>query len=111
MRTLLDHNDRSSSRMPIDYGVTLFHNGGTPVQGRIQDISFGGVYVVTDQAPPQVDSTVTLGLSLPENDSERVYSMSAVVVRRKNKTAGLMFDEYDSETIKCLRRLYHDALG
>ena len=111
MKTLLESNDRSSSRMPLDLDVTLFHHQGNPMSARLQDISFGGVYVATNNSPPIVDSTVTLGLSLFEGGAEKVYSMSAVVVRTEDKGAGLMFDDYDGETVKCLRKLYHDALN
>ena len=111
MKTLLESNARSSSRMPLDLDITLFHHQGDPMTARLQDISFGGVYVATENNPPTVDSTVTLGLSLFEDGAEKVYSMSAVVVRTEDKGAGLMFDDYDGETIKCLRHLYHNALN
>ena len=111
MKSFALDNYRWSSRFPIDLAVTVFPSQGTPLNGRIQDISFGGLRIMTDNSPPENDTPVTLGLVINDGQQEKFYSMNAKVVRQTSEGMGLMFDDYDNKTIACLRRLYRDALN
>ena len=91
--------------------VTIFPSKGTPQNGRIRDISFGGLLVKTEDAAPDIDTPITLGIVIDEGDEEKFYSMSAKVVRQTGDGAGLMIDDYDNKTIACLRRIYRNALN
>ena len=103
-------NHRTCSRTPLNLAVTLYNHTGTPVDGTLIDISFGGAYIKTSTRSLLVEEPVTLAMLLRDRGQEQLYSMSAVVVRKGDNGAGLMFDEYDSDTIHCLRRVYRAAL-
>jgi hypothetical protein len=103
-------NNRSCSRTPVDLDVVIYFRDTAERQAKLQDISFGGAFVATSNSDLKVNDMVTIGLYL-ENIDEEFYTMAATVVRRANKGAGLTFDEYDQETLKSLRRLYHEALN
>ncbi len=104
-------NHRDCSRTPLDLAVTLYHRRGTPLDCKLVDISFGGAYIQADSATLAIDEPVTLALLLRSGRQEQLYSMSAVVVRKNEEGAGLMFDEYDRDTIHCLRQVYREALN
>jgi len=102
-------NHRSCSRTPLDLDVVLYFRDNAERQAKLQDISFGGAYIATDNSDLEVNDLVTIGLYL-ENIDEEFYTLAATVVRCEISGAGLSFDEYDQDTIKSLRKLYHDAL-
>jgi len=103
-------NHRSCSRTPVSMDVVLYFRDTAERQAKLQDISFGGAFVATFNPDLKVNDLVTIGLYL-ENVDEEFYTLAATVVRRADEGAGLTFDEYDQETLKSLRRLYHEALN
>lgn len=103
-------NNRTCSRTPVDLDVVIYFRDTAERQAKLQDISFGGAFVATGNTDLKVDDLVTIGLYL-ENVDEEFYTMAATVVRRAQEGAGLAFDEYDQDTLKSLRKLYHDALN
>jgi len=106
METATQENLRLSSRIPMELGVTLFGDTGLPQQASLMNISFGGAFLKTGNVLPITDSRVTLGLSLNDDKDER-FIMSCIVVRSTDEGIGLMFEKYDTDTIRCLRRIYH----
>jgi len=106
METATLENLRLSSRLPLELGVTLFSEGGLPQQARMTNVSFGGAFLKTGNVLPFIDTKITLGLSMNDDTDER-FIMSCIVVRNTDDGIGLMFDKYDTDTIRCLRRLYH----
>jgi len=103
-------NQRSCSRTPIDLDVVIYFRDTAERQAKLQDISFGGAFIATQNRELKVDDLVTIGLYLEDIDEE-FYTLAATVVRRAKEGAGLSFDEYDQETLRSLRKLYHDALN
>jgi hypothetical protein len=103
-------NNRTCSRTPVDLDVVIYFRDTAERQAKLQDISFGGAFIATNNTDLQVNDLVTIGLYL-ENIDEEFYTMAATVVRRAAEGAGLSFDEYDQDTLKSLRKLYHDALN
>lgn len=103
-------NQRACSRTPIDLDVVIYFRDTAERQAKLQDISFGGAYVATENSELKVNDLVTIGLYLEDIDEE-FYTLAATVVRRDADGAGLSFDEYDQDTLKSLRKVYHDALN
>ena len=111
MDTAHGENTRACSRTAVDVPVTLFFGRGSHLYGRLIDISFGGAFVETDTTVLAVDTPLTVILKGRTGTQEPLYKMSAVVVHKNPDGAGVMFDELDEETVRSLRRVYHDALG
>lgn len=111
MVTTVDGNARAGSRTPLDKEVVLFSEQGMWLSGTLTDISFGGALVRMDTQPVSVKMPLTLVMICPseENDHD-YYSLDVTVVRKDREAIGLSFSDYNTETLSCLRRIYHDAL-
>lgn len=105
-----DINQRSCSRTPLNLDVVIYFRDNAERQAKLKDISFGGAFVATDNPDLKVNDLVTIGLYL-ENIDDEFYTLAATVVRRGDEGAGLAFDEYDQDTLKSLRKVYHEALN
>lgn len=99
-------NQRAGSRMALNLEAALFSSETAPLRARVHDISIGGAFLKTENVPPQISTQVTLGLCMDTDDGEQVYTLSGVVVHRSEQGAGVRFEGYDSETVRCLRHLY-----
>ncbi len=101
---------RWSVRQPIQLNVTLYHSVGRPIPGKVQDISFGGIYVETNEKIPPVNTPVALGFRYGDGSNDNYYRMSAIVIRSTGAGAGLMFEKYDDSTVESLERVYQKAV-
>lgn len=80
--------------------VTLYDNTQRAHTGLLRDISLGGLRVTDLDQVPETHSQVILNIG--ETGKHR---FAAQVVRTGDHEAGLMFLDYDDETVAALREL------
>jgi len=106
---LATRNDRSSSRRLTDIDVTLVARHGIPFHGVLKNISLGGGYIETRNRTLVPRIPLTIVLQQNENGVQHIYRMSATVARQDQRGAGIMFNDYDSDTIRSLRTIYKNS--
>lgn len=100
---------RRSTRRAIDLNVIVYPGDTDPFMGTIYDFSTGGLFIET-RTIPAIETPVILRFRLGSARKKESYRISAIVVRHSIDGIGLMFDEYDNNTIKSLRQMYHEAV-
>jgi hypothetical protein len=103
-------NNRACSRKQIDLEITLIAQEGIPSHGTLKNISFSGAYVLTHSRVLQPNTPLTIVLQQDEGDIKRIYRMNATVARRDRTGAGIVFDDFDNDTIRSLRMIYKSTL-
>jgi len=93
---------RWGTRKTIEVDVVIDNQPSSLLQGRIGNVSVGGLFVKTETARLATNTQVELVLMLQCEDGTRVYRMPAMVVRVAPNGAGLMFDQYDVNAFRAL---------
>lgn len=104
-------NSRSCSRMPVDMDVTLIAAHGVPFHGTLANISIGGAYVETSNKALMPRTPLTIILHQEDSAVQLIFRMEATVARQDTHGAGVMFDDFDTETVRSLRAIYKSTLG
>lgn len=102
---------RWGMRKAVDVDVMIDNQPVCLLHGRIGNISIGGLFVKTTPQALDTDAPVELVLLLHENGGTRVYRMPAVVVRRAEDGAGLIFDRYNIDAFRTLAFLLKGSRG
>jgi hypothetical protein len=96
-------NDREFSRSPAHvHGVVTF-DGHAPLEGRTRDVSLGGFYLYTFEAPP-LGTTCRVSLTLEGSDLPPL-TLRGTVVRKDIGGLAVRFDEIDADSLEPLRNL------
>lgn len=96
---------RWSMRKPVASSVMVKSNSMGVIQGRVRDVSLGGIYVDTGNKPLDINSSVDLAFVESAEPAKRVCVVPAVVVRTTNEGAGLMFNRFAPSTFRMLQSL------
>jgi len=104
-------NSRSCSRTPVNMDVTLIAGHGIPFHGTLANISIGGAYVETTNKALMPKTPLTIILRQEDDSVQRIFRMEATVARQDRHGAGVMFDDFDAETVRSLRAVYKSTLG
>jgi hypothetical protein len=96
---------RWSMRKSVASSVMVKSNSIGVIQGRVRDISLGGIYVDTGKKPLDLNSSVDLAFVESTEPAKRVCVVPAVVVRTTNEGAGLMFHRFAPSTFRMLQTL------
>jgi hypothetical protein len=89
-------------RRPVEVEVLIDNQPACTLQGRVDNISIGGLFVKTEASSLRMNAPVELVLSIDEAGNKHVYRLPAVVVRQANGGVGLMFDQYDVSAFRTL---------
>ena len=80
----------------------------SPLTGQIQvharDISLGGMFLVTDTDAPPLESLVELEFTLERAGLSVRHHMTGQVVHSNAEGIGVMFCDYDSGTMRSMRK-------
>ncbi len=101
---------RWSIRRAVAMDVMLYDSRGMVIEGQIQNVSIGGVYVDTGSTVPQLNSSVILGFQMKSLEGTTYHRLPALVVHVENMGAGLMFEDYDDNTIAALRTVVQQSV-
>jgi len=104
-------NDRSCSRKPVNMDVTLIAGHGIPFHATLTNVSFDGGYITTSNKALMPKTQLTLVLQKDEDGVQRIFRMSATVVRQDHKGAGIAFNDFDPDTVRSLRTIYKETRG
>jgi len=103
-------NDRNCSRTPVNFDVTLITGQSLPFHGTLTNISFNGGYITTHNKALPPKTPLTIVLQKEEGDVQRIYRMTASVVRQDRNGAAIAFDDFDADTVRSLRTIYKSTL-
>ena len=103
-------NDRNCSRTPVNFDVTLIADQSIPFHGTLTNISFNGGYITTHNKALPPKTPLTIVLQKEEGEVQRIYRMTASVVRQDRNGAAIAFDDFDADTVRSLRTIYKSAL-
>jgi hypothetical protein len=107
-REATDH--RWSSRVPLQIDVAI-HNDSrmAPLHFESRDISLGGIFVETGSMVLPLNAFVVLSFTLTAGERIVDYRLPALVVRNTRDGAGLMFQEFDPNTVRSLREMLYSG--
>lgn len=97
---------RWSERQPLAFTVRL-DDGARVVEGIAHNLSLGGLYVETGLHALMTNDPVTVSFAYPLPDETGYFRLHATVIWTSPYGAGLMFRDFDPETLHALRRLLH----
>jgi len=100
-RKQADH--RWSARQAITFPVKLY-SGGEPVgQGRAHNVGIGGMFVEIAGRPLPAERDVQVAFSVDVNGIMTHHRLPATVIWEGDRGAGLMFTDFNVETVHTLR--------
>jgi len=101
---------RNSDRYPAWVDVTITGKDMAPIKGTVENVSLGGLYIETDSPIPGGKHTITLAFDGYEKGHVREHHLTATVAHLESGGAGLVFDNYDPETLHALRAVMSNAI-
>jgi len=102
--------DRNCSRTTVNFDVTLIADQGIPFHGTLTNVSFTGGYITTHNKALPPRTPLTIVLQRDEGEVQRIYRMTASVVRQDQDGAAIIFDDFDTDTVRALRTIYKTTL-
>lgn len=111
METAKYTHHRWSVRRPVSIEATLYDSRKVPVQVEIQNVSIGGVFIDTKPLVSDQNTPVLLGFLTKSGEEISYHKLSARMVHSDDQGAGLMFDDYDTDTVVALRQVIHQSLN
>lgn len=104
----VDH--RWSARQALALPVKLF-DGGEPVgHGRTHNVGIGGMFVELNDVGEKklrTDARVSVAFTVTSNGNTSHHRLPATIVWAENKGAGLMFTDFNVETVHTLRDILY----
>lgn len=101
----LDH--RWSTRQALTLPVKLYNSGESIVQGRTQNLGIGGMFVETDAHRLPLNSPLSVSFTVSNNGSTSHHRLPATVIWSGHEGAGLMFTDFNVETVHTLREILY----
>lgn len=104
-----DH--RWSVRQALALPVKLYEGGEPVAHGRTQNVGIGGMFVElnsikSDKTLP-TDAKVSVAFTVTNNGNTSHHRLPATVVWAADKGAGLMFTDFNVETVHTLRDILY----
>ena len=93
---------RWSMRKLVDGHVTLSYPPLGILNANIRDLSLGGLFVHTHSAVLNINTPVELLFVSSDDDAQKIYHVEALVVRKTDEGAGLMFHKFNNATFRIL---------
>lgn len=100
-----DH--RWSTRQSMTLPVKLYNDGETLLQGQTQNLGIGGMYVQTRQKKLPLNADLSVAFTLSANGVTSHHRLPATVVWSSDDGAGLMFTDFNIETVHTLREMLY----
>ncbi|BAU48848.1 hypothetical protein SVA_2298 [Sulfurifustis variabilis] len=102
-----DH--RWSTRQPITFPVKLFR-GGEPIgQGRAHNVGIGGMFVELGSHRIPADAPLSVAFTVDVNGMTTHHRLPATVIWEGDRGAGLMFTDFNVDTVHALREILYPA--
>jgi hypothetical protein len=104
----VDH--RWSARQELALPVKLFDGGQAVAHGKTHNVGIGGMFVELLEAQPgklTENSQVSVAFTINNNGSTSHHRLPATVIWSREKGAGLMFTDFNVETVHTLRDILY----
>lgn len=100
-----NEKNRWSKRREIEVDVVIHDGKHQPMRGVMVNISVGGAYIEIEAPRPAMNAAVAVDFKAEINGEISYYHMPAKVVHVDEAGIGLVFEEYDSDTVDALKQL------
>ena len=104
----VDH--RWSARQPMILSVQVY-NGGEPIgKGCTQNVGIGGMFIELNSLKGEklpTESRVSVAFTVTANGNISHHRLPATVIWSREKSAGLMFTDFNVETVHTLREILY----
>jgi len=101
----IDH--RWSLRRPLHVDVSLLKHDQTVLAGKTRDFSIGGMFVETKKPMLQRDIPIHVAFTLETEAGASHHRLPAQVIRVANDGVGLMFNDFNVDTVHTLRAMLY----
>lgn len=104
----VDH--RWSARQALTLPVKLFDGGQAVAHGRTHNVGIGGMFVELQEALPDKlteNAQVSVAFTINTNGNTSHHRLPATVIWAGGKGAGLMFTDFNVETVHTLRDILY----
>lgn len=95
---------RWSVRKPHQCSVIVDCPRGGLAAAQLRNIGVGGMFVETGKVDLPLNSLVNVAFALGRDESREEFCLSAMVVRRTDRGAGIMFLESEPDMLRSLHR-------
>lgn len=107
MEAIKPTDHRWSTRQSVSLPVKLFNGGETLLQGQTQNLGIGGMFVQTRRKKLPLNAEISVAFSLCANGNTSHHRLPATVVWSSEDGAGLMFTDFNVETVHTLREILY----
>lgn len=101
---------RSSERQPARAAIRLYDDGQTHTNGVVENIGLGGIYVDMDTSSLHTGNTLKLEFKTPGKDN-KVHRCTVRVAHVDEHGLGLIFENYDPESVNALRMMATSSIN
>jgi hypothetical protein len=102
---------RWNVRRPHQCSVIVDSPRGGLTATELRNIGIGGMFVETGKVDLPLNAIVNVAFTLGRDDSREEFCLPALVVRRTDHGAGMMFLESELEMLRSLRRALHATVS
>lgn len=100
-------DQRWSSRQSVSLPVKLYSGNEPTLQGHTQNLGIGGMFVETESKHLPLNSQLSVSFSVATHDGTSHHRLPATVVWADEHGAGLMFTDFNIETVHTLREVLY----
>ena len=100
-----DH--RWSMRLPLSLEVKVFEGGEPIAQGHTQNVGIGGMFIDTHHNKLPLNSRIAVAFSVNTKGAMSHHRLPATVIWATEEGAGLMFTDFNVETVHTLREILY----
>ncbi|MBE9515417.1 MAG: PilZ domain-containing protein [Proteobacteria bacterium] len=104
-------HDRWSKRRELEVDVVIHDGKHQPMRGLMINISIGGAYIEMGAPQPEREAAISLDFKTEIDGEPQYYHMPAKVAHVDETGIGLVFEDYDADTVEALKRLMRSVLG
>lgn len=104
-KKITDH--RWSTRQSLSVPVKLFNGGEPLLRGQTENLGIGGMFIHTDHTKLPLNSDISVAFTVSANGSTSHHRLPATVVWATDDGAGLMFTDFNIETVHTLRDILY----
>lgn len=100
-----DH--RWSARLPMALAVKIFDGGQPVAQGQTHNVGIGGMYIETAHQKLPPNSQIAVAFTVSANGNTSHHRLPATVIWSSDDGAGLMFTDFNVDTVHTLREILY----
>ena len=107
MEAIKSTDHRWSTRQSVSVPVKVYNGGEALLQGQTQNLGIGGMYVKTRHKKLPLNAEISVAFTVSANGNTSHHRLPATVVWSGDDGAGLMFTDFNVETVHTLREILY----